>query len=210
MSEYDLITIGGGLGGAALARSMAERGARVMVLERETKFKDRVRGEGMTPWGSGEARELGIYDLLASTCGHELPIWENYVGEMRVVHRDMPSTTPQALPSLAFYHPTMQETLIEAAEAAGAHVRSGVRATAVTPGAKPVVSVQRDGGPAETLAARLVVGADGRGSLARRRLAPWPRSRAQTAGSATRTGTASRSSAMRPRRATRRGDRACR
>ena len=166
MSEYDIITIGGGLGGAALARSMAERGARVLVLERETKFKDRVRGEGMTTWGCGEARELGIYDLLASSCGHELPWWETYIGPMQIMRREMPATTPQGLPSLAFYHPQMQETLIAAAEKAGAEVRRGVKAQAVTPGAKPSVKVRNGGGTTE-LRARLVVGADGRGSLAR-------------------------------------------
>ena len=40
-------TVGGGLGGASLAKAMAERGYRVPVLERETRFKDRVRGEQM-------------------------------------------------------------------------------------------------------------------------------------------------------------------
>ena len=39
MSVYDLVTIGGGLGGAALARSMALAGAKVLVLERTTDFK---------------------------------------------------------------------------------------------------------------------------------------------------------------------------
>jgi menaquinone-9 beta-reductase len=29
---YDIITVGGGLGGATLAKSMAERGARILVL----------------------------------------------------------------------------------------------------------------------------------------------------------------------------------
>ena len=46
-TSYDIITIGGGLGGATLAKVMAERGARVLVLESETNFKDRVRGEAM-------------------------------------------------------------------------------------------------------------------------------------------------------------------
>ena len=32
---YDIITIGGGLGGSTLAKAMAEHGARVLVLERE-------------------------------------------------------------------------------------------------------------------------------------------------------------------------------
>lgn len=49
--EYDIITVGGGLGGATLAKVMAENGARVLVLERERQFKDRIRGEGTFPWG---------------------------------------------------------------------------------------------------------------------------------------------------------------
>jgi flavin-dependent dehydrogenase len=49
VASYDLITVGGGLGGGALAGAMAERGAGVLVLERETNFKDRVRGEGLVP-----------------------------------------------------------------------------------------------------------------------------------------------------------------
>jgi flavin-dependent dehydrogenase len=47
--EYDIISIGGGLGGASLAKAMAEHGARVLVLERERRFKDRVRGEACGP-----------------------------------------------------------------------------------------------------------------------------------------------------------------
>jgi len=67
---YDIITVGGGLGGATLAKAMAEQGARVLVLERETHFKDRVRGEQMHPWRVAETKALGIYDLLVATCGH--------------------------------------------------------------------------------------------------------------------------------------------
>ena len=49
--SYDVITVGGGLAGAAFAKVMAEHGARVLVLERERRFKDRVRGEYMAPSG---------------------------------------------------------------------------------------------------------------------------------------------------------------
>src|SRR5437870_1043875 len=87
---------------------------------------------------------------------------------MQVGHRDVTTTTPQGLPTLAFYHPAMQETLLDAAARAGAEVRRGVRASAVTPGPTPSVTVQRDGGPEETIDARLVVGADGRTSMVRR------------------------------------------
>ena len=36
-TNYDIITIGGGLGGAALAKVMADSGARVLVLESGAK-----------------------------------------------------------------------------------------------------------------------------------------------------------------------------
>ena len=72
-TTYDLITVGGGLGAAALAGAMAEHGAKVLVLERETQFKDRVRGEGLAPWGVKEARRLGIYQTLLESCGFEVP-----------------------------------------------------------------------------------------------------------------------------------------
>ena len=48
--EYDIITVGGGLAGATLAKAMAENGVRVLVIERERQFKVRVRGEGTFPW----------------------------------------------------------------------------------------------------------------------------------------------------------------
>ena len=59
-TSYDLVTVGGGLGGATLARQMAAGGARVLVVERERHFGDRVRGEVLQPWGVGEARALGL------------------------------------------------------------------------------------------------------------------------------------------------------
>ena len=90
---YDLITIGGGIGGAALAGAMAERGASVLVLERETQFKDRVRGEGITPWGCDEARQLGIYETLLATCGHEVRYANAHFGSLQPPVRDLVATT---------------------------------------------------------------------------------------------------------------------
>jgi flavin-dependent dehydrogenase len=63
MSDYDVVTVGGGLGGAALAKVLAEAGRRVLVLERTSEFKDRVRGEVLV------AAEL---DDLERALGHGL------------------------------------------------------------------------------------------------------------------------------------------
>jgi len=162
----DLVIVGGGLGGAALAKGMAERGASVLVLERERQFNDRVRGEYMTSWGAGEARQLNIYDLLVGTVAHQVPWADFYAETTRTVHRDLTVTTPQQLPCLSFYHPQMQEILLQSAADAGAKVRRGVSVQEVRTG-DPATVVARENGRAESLRTRLVVGADGRSSTVR-------------------------------------------
>ena len=93
-TDYDIITVGGGLGGASLAKVMAEHGSRVLVIERETEFKDRVRGEAMMPWGVADAMRIGIFETIMNAGGRELPIWETYIGQARIRARDLTSTTP--------------------------------------------------------------------------------------------------------------------
>jgi choline dehydrogenase-like flavoprotein len=91
---YDIITVGGGLGGSTLAKVMAERGARVLVVERERRFRDRVRGEVMVSWGVAEAQALGIYHLLRNTCARALPWYVQAVGPELGVPRNLRATTP--------------------------------------------------------------------------------------------------------------------
>src|SRR5258708_23317844 len=95
---YDLITVGGGIDGAALAGTMAEHGARVLVLEREIRFKDRVRGEGLLPWGVGEARTLGLYAGIRDHGGGLELNGEISFGSLKLPARDLVATTPQAAP----------------------------------------------------------------------------------------------------------------
>jgi len=159
--SYDIITVGGGIAASSLARAMAERGAKVLVLEREKQFKDRVRGEAIVSWGVAEANELGICGLLKEKCGHDVPYVEAGSGL-----RDLRATTLQQLPLLSFPHQVMQETLLAAAENAGAEVRRGVSVEQIECGAEPTVVVNGNG--RERISARLVVVADGRGSAARK------------------------------------------
>lgn len=161
--DYDVVTVGGGLGGAALAKVLAENGLRVLVIERERQFKDRIRGEWMAPWGVAEAQKLGLYDLLLERCAHETPIF-NTVGIGPA--RDLRATTPQKLPSLTFYHCAMQEVVLEAARKAGAEVWRGASVSNVRLGQPPGAIVEIDGAVRE-LAARLIACADGRSSNGR-------------------------------------------
>ena len=158
---YDIVTVGGGLGGSALANAMAARGAKVLVLERETQFRDRVRGEYLSPWGHAEARRLGLESIFDGAGAKQAP-WVIGFGP----DRDLTATTPHLCGALAFYHPAMQEAMLAAAARSGADTRRGVNVKSVTPGAHPVVEFESGNGT-ESVAARLVVGADGRSSIVR-------------------------------------------
>jgi len=164
---YDIIIIGGGLGGSTLAKVMSNHGLRVLILERTTEFKDRVRGEGMHAWGVPEAKKLGIFELLCDTCGIEVPWWDIYLADEQIAHRNFPDTTPHQSPLFSFYHPAMQEILLSAAEESGADVQRGSQILTIQPEIISKVIVKRNSHTQE-LRARLVVGADGRNSIVRK------------------------------------------
>ena len=164
---YDAIVVGGGLAGSALADQLARSGYDVLVLERETRFKDRVRGENMLPWGVAAARRLGIYDDLIAAGGHPTPNWVMYIMGRAAPARDLPATTPGRTPALNVYHPDMQEAILARAIASGAEVQRGATVLGIdaVPG-RPSVTFEHDG-KRQTLIARIVVGADGRASQMR-------------------------------------------
>jgi 2-polyprenyl-6-methoxyphenol hydroxylase-like FAD-dependent oxidoreductase len=167
MPDYDIITVGGGVGGSALAKAMAERGYKVLVAEREKAFRDRVRGEWIAPWGLAELKNLGLYNALIEAGGHETPNLAARAGPAELPLRDLLNTTALGMPAFTMYHPAMQEAVLSAAAAAGAEVRRGEKVTAVRPGKEPEVDIDTGNG-AESVTARLVVGADGRNSVVRK------------------------------------------
>ena len=106
MALYDLVTVGGGVGGAALAKVLAEKGHRVLIIERETQFKDRVRGEFVFPWGVAEAKDLNVYDALIQAGGHHPRYWTDYAGPDPLPPRDFAEDTPLKLHGLCIYGST--------------------------------------------------------------------------------------------------------
>ena len=162
-SSYDLLIIGGGLAGAALGRSMAQSGAYVLIIEKETEFRDRIRGEVLLPWGSVEAKELGIYDILLKACAREFPKEFFFLEGKPSPPRDYFTTTPKKTCVLSFFHPEMQEALLAEAAKAGAEVLRGAAMQAVYPGEQPEAEIEVNG-EIKRVSARLIVGADGRES----------------------------------------------
>ena len=61
----EVVVVGGGVAGAAIAMLLARRGISVLVLERSAKYVDHVRGEFIVPWGVAQSQALGLYDVCA-------------------------------------------------------------------------------------------------------------------------------------------------
>ena len=81
---YDLVIIGGGIVGSSLACSMAKAGARVLLLESEIEFRDRVRGEILCPWGVAEIHSLGLSEALRNGGACEVGWLDQYMGRNRL------------------------------------------------------------------------------------------------------------------------------
>ena len=159
--DYDAVIVGGGLAGSSLANTFARNGGRVFIVEREPQFRDRIRGEGMLPWGAGEARRLGIHEALLDRCAQEARWWTAPDD-----NRDLIETTPDGVGCLDFYHPEMQQCLLDLAVESGAELWRPAEAIDVVRGDPPRVRVRANGSERE-ISARLVVGADGRNSRVR-------------------------------------------
>ena len=168
---YDLIIVGGGIGGSALAIVMARAGRKVLLLEKSEHYEDRVRGEWIAPWGVTETRRLGLYDLLMSAGGHHITDHVTYDESLApamceaaplplgVFAADVPGP-------LCLGHPHHCQTLYDAAAAAGAETLRPVTIDIITLGNAPSVTFFHNG-EMKTVQAHIVVGAEGRQSEVR-------------------------------------------
>jgi len=170
-THFDLVVVGGGIGGSALAAKMAKVGKSVLVLEKSLVFEDRVRGEWIAPWGVKEVRRLGLYDLLLGAGGHHLDRHVSY-DETRApdVSESMPlplGMFVEDVPGpLCLGHPHHCQTLFDEAVRSGATGLRGVIVDNVALGASPAVTFSYEGAE-HHVTAGLIVGADGRMSIVR-------------------------------------------
>ena len=83
---------------------LARGGWGVLVVDRETRFRDRIRGEVTWPWGVAEARRAGLDELLdaAGTAPvRALKRYEN--GKPAETEWERPA--PGDIPGMGFLHP---------------------------------------------------------------------------------------------------------
>jgi 2-polyprenyl-6-methoxyphenol hydroxylase-like FAD-dependent oxidoreductase len=163
--------VGAGPGGAVLAFLLARRGVEVHLLERQDDFEREFRGEVMLPGGLLPFREMGLWDELMAVPHvepREVRLYLN--GRLRIDAALAPDAFGGQAP-LWVSQPGLLEMLVrEAARFPSFHFHRGTGVGGLLEGDGRVTGVQARGpGGDLEIRADLVVGADGRGSLMRRR-----------------------------------------
>jgi menaquinone-9 beta-reductase len=169
--SYDLVIVGGGIGGSALATVMARADKSVLLLEQSRIYEDKVRGEWIAPWGVAEVQRLGLYYLLMGVGGHHITRHVTYDETLDPAAAEASGMAlnifaPGVPGPLCLRHPLHCQTLFDAAAEAGAEALRGVQVTQVPVGGRPRVIYEVDGQVHEATG-RLLVGADGRTSQVR-------------------------------------------
>ena len=152
--SWDVVVVGAGPAGAAAARAAALTGASTLLLEKAELPRYKRCGGGLIGPSQQLLRDAGI-DLAA--------LAHDDVGRVTFTHRGRRPVTHTASPFLPMVlRSELDLALVEAAEAAGAQLRTGVSVTGYAEQAGRVVLSTEAG----AISARAVVGADGSASRA--------------------------------------------
>ncbi|HVE79470.1 MAG TPA: FAD-dependent oxidoreductase [Gemmatimonadaceae bacterium] len=183
--RWDVIVVGAGPAGSAVATFLARAGRRVLVLDRARFPRPKPCSEYMSPEASRLLAALGALDDVEAAGGAALVGMTVHAPGGARIHGEFAGAGRHRAfrdRGLAVRREVLDAILVRHARAAGAEVREGVRVGELLVAGGRVVGVRArgGGGDAQQLRARLVIGADGLRSMVARRLglartARWPR-----------------------------------
>jgi 2-polyprenyl-6-methoxyphenol hydroxylase-like FAD-dependent oxidoreductase len=155
---FDVVVVGARCAGSPLAAFLARRGVRVCVVDR-ARFPSEIPSTHMIhPTGVALLADLGLLDGLLATGAPPLERGGFVVDDVRLGLEPAIARRFEA-PWLCIRRETLDLLLIEAAQAAGAEVRTQTAVTGLVREDGVVRGVRTDSG--STLLAPLVIGADG-------------------------------------------------
>lgn len=159
MESFDVVIVGARCAGSPLAVLLARRGLRVCVVDK-ARFPSEVPSTHVIqPGGVAVLERIGALDSVLAAGAVPLDRVTLVNEDVRIEATLDPALFPH--PGLCVRRVTLDALLVDAAAVAGADVRTGVRVSSVLADGDRIVGVQTDRGP---IRARLVIGADGRGS----------------------------------------------
>lgn len=167
--HIDIALVGGGVAGSMAALTLRRAGLDVALIEREVRFRDRIRGEAIHPWGVRLLRDLELQPELDAAGARELALWTRYRDQGPADPYAWTSDFPGSPGEMTVSHVALQNVLTASAEAAGVRVFRPAEARARLRDDGWQIEIDGPGGRT-TLQCSLLIGADGRRSGVRRLL----------------------------------------
>lgn len=165
--EFDALIIGARVAGSSLAIRLAERGRKVVMVDRDTFPSDTISTHGLNFTAVESLRRLGVLERIEAAGFRRMYRHRAWLGDILV---ESPAGPPGAY-TLAPRRVVLDQILIDRAVELGAQFleRSRVDRLIVDDGSVVGAAVQRIGGDSFEIRARVVIGADGKGS----KVAEW-------------------------------------
>jgi len=163
--------VGAGPGGAVLAYLLARRGVDTTLVERQDDFAREFRGEVLLPGGLEPFRQMGLWEALQAVPQVDLSGGDLFVDARHVLALSFADDAFGPFGPRWLSQPGLLEMLVaEGAKHPSLRFLRATAATALVQEGGRTVGVQvRTRTGEEALRADLVVGADGRASMVRRR-----------------------------------------
>jgi 2-polyprenyl-6-methoxyphenol hydroxylase-like FAD-dependent oxidoreductase len=164
--SYDAVVVGARCAGSPTAMLLAQRGHRVLLVDKATFPSDTMSTHLVHPPGVAALARWGLLEGLEATDCPPVPTYSFDFGPFTI------AGSPQPVEGIAHaYCPrrtVLDQLLVDAAVQAGAELREGFTVDELTTAEGRVTGIHghaRGGGHGVTERARIVIGADGRHSL---------------------------------------------
>ncbi|HEX9177306.1 MAG TPA: NAD(P)/FAD-dependent oxidoreductase [Mycobacterium sp.] len=165
-NHYDVIVVGGRVGGAATAMLLARAGLRVLVIEAARQGTDTLSTHALMRGGVTQLHRWGLLDAVIATGTPAIRATQfSYGDDTETVEiRTLDGISALRAPRRT----VLDALLLDAAREAGAEIRSPARVTRLLTDrgkVRGVEGVSRGTGTSFRATATITVGADGRGSM---------------------------------------------
>ncbi len=167
--DCDVLIVGGGPAGSALAYHLAKEGIQVIVAEAEKFPRDKVCGDGVSPIALAELHAMGITSTQTFKRANEIDEVGLFIESDKAIIK---LAKPEELPFHARIIPRkeLDNLIYEAARQAGAIFYEQCRVSRYENTLDKVVTTYRNGRGEGRIVSKVIVGADGSRSLVARQL----------------------------------------
>lgn len=168
MRIKDVIVIGAGPAGSAMATLLAQEGYSVLLLEKGVFPRDKVCGDFVSPKGLFHLKKLGCYEEIASRGFTPIRRTSVYLNGNKLYEGSLPHLRGYTSFAHAIPRNDLDEILFRRAQEAGAVTVEGCQVVGINHTPTSVFVEAKKAGRSQRFAGRVIVGADGANSVVAR------------------------------------------